>query len=108
MVVEAEMEDPITGLATPVSARVFCHVCQMWLNGPTQWDGHKVGKKHRKSLRAQGSDRGHSHCTLAACAKSVLKPTPGNPFFRPGALRKPGHHKVLPHGRYLNGWYSAP
>ena len=26
----------------------------MWLNGPTQWEDHKIGKKHRKNLRRRG------------------------------------------------------
>ena len=23
----------------------------MWLNGPTQWEDHKIGKKHRKNVK---------------------------------------------------------
>ena len=30
---------------------VYCKYCDMWLNGPTQWEVHKQGKKHRKSTR---------------------------------------------------------
>ena len=29
---------------------VYCPDCQMWLNGPTQWQRHKTGKKHRKHV----------------------------------------------------------
>ena len=29
-------------------AETYCEVCDMWLNGPTQWQDHKLGKKHRK------------------------------------------------------------
>ena len=27
---------------------VYCEDCEMWLNGPTQWEDHKIGKKHKK------------------------------------------------------------
>ena len=30
----------------------YCPACQMWLNGPTQWTDHLIGKKHRKHTRA--------------------------------------------------------
>ncbi|CAL1151589.1 unnamed protein product [Cladocopium goreaui] len=30
----------------------------MWLNGPTQWADHEIGKKHRKAVhRQQASNR---------------------------------------------------
>ena len=27
---------------------VYCETCDIWLNGSTQWERHKRGKKHRK------------------------------------------------------------
>ena len=30
---------------------IYCYDCQKWLNGPTQYDDHKFGKKHKKNLR---------------------------------------------------------
>ena len=30
---------------------VYCLDCEMWLNGPTQWEDHKWGKKHKKNLQ---------------------------------------------------------
>ena len=35
---------------TPESSEgaVYCEDCEMWLNGPTQWEDHKIGKKHKK------------------------------------------------------------
>ena len=30
---------------------VYCEVCEMWLNGPTQWEDHKIGKKHNVCLK---------------------------------------------------------
>ena len=29
---------------------VYCPDCQMWLNGPTQWQDHRIGKKHRTNV----------------------------------------------------------
>ena len=33
------------------SDAVYCAGCDMWLNGPTQWEDHKRGKKHRKKRK---------------------------------------------------------
>jgi len=30
---------------------IFCPTCEMWLNGPTQWEDHRIGKKHLKNTR---------------------------------------------------------
>jgi hypothetical protein len=30
---------------------IYCWYCEMWLNGPTQWADHEIGKKHRKAVR---------------------------------------------------------
>jgi hypothetical protein len=30
---------------------IWCDVCQMYLNGPTQWVDHLIGKKHKRSCR---------------------------------------------------------
>ena len=32
---------------------VYCDTCEMWLNGITQWEDHKIGKKHRKNLKGK-------------------------------------------------------
>ena len=29
----------------------FCHCCAMWFAGPSQWEDHKIGTKHRTNLR---------------------------------------------------------
>ena len=36
---------------TPSTQAVQCLICDMWLNGPTQFEDHRIGKKHRKNLR---------------------------------------------------------
>ena len=33
-------------------AEMYCEVCEMWLNGPIQWENHQIGKKHKKHLNA--------------------------------------------------------
>ena len=30
---------------------IYCECCEMWLNGPSQYDDHKIGKRHKKKLR---------------------------------------------------------
>ena len=30
-----------------------CAICNVWLNGQTQWQDHLVGKKHKKTLRTE-------------------------------------------------------
>jgi hypothetical protein len=30
---------------------IWCTNCEMWLNGPAQWEDHKIGKKHKKNVR---------------------------------------------------------
>ena len=32
---------------------VYCDICESWLNGPTQWEDHRIGKKHKKNLKRQ-------------------------------------------------------
>lgn len=29
---------------------MYCRQCEMWLNGPTQWWDHVIGKKHQKAV----------------------------------------------------------
>lgn len=51
-------EDPQAKTQTEQDGAIFCEHCQMWLNGPTQWADHEIGKKHRKAVhRQQASNR---------------------------------------------------
>ena len=34
----------------------YCKICEMWLNGPTQYEDHKIGKKHKKNARGPRAD----------------------------------------------------
>ena len=42
----------------------YCEDCEMWLNGPTQWEDHKIGKKHKKNVKKGGANE-TSTATLA-------------------------------------------
>ena len=44
---------------------VYCEECDMWLNGPTQWEDHKVGKKHKKNMKKTSAGVGGSQQTAA-------------------------------------------
>ena len=33
----------------PQNGALYCEVYEMWLNGPTHWEEHKIGKKHAKN-----------------------------------------------------------
>ena len=37
--------------STAESLMSYCDCCDMWLNGPTQYEDHNLGKKHRKNNR---------------------------------------------------------
>ena len=39
------------GNVSSETGAVYCEFCEMWLNGPTQWEDHKIGKKHKKHVR---------------------------------------------------------
>jgi len=49
MMVASEIPKEVDG----DSAEVWCPICEMWLNGPCQWEDHKIGKKHKKNDRKQ-------------------------------------------------------
>ena len=39
---------------------VYCDICKMWLNGPTQWEDHRIGRKHKKNCIRQ--ENPHPEC----------------------------------------------
>ena len=41
---------------TEGEAAIYCKVCDMWLNGPTQRADHEIGRKHRKAARRAAGD----------------------------------------------------
>ena len=30
---------------------IYCEICELWLNGATQWENHTIRKKHKKNLK---------------------------------------------------------
>jgi len=71
-----DLESPDLQQETPESKEgaVYCEDCEMWLNGPTQWEDHKIGKKHKKNLA-----RTHPMTKTKAKCKPHSKPPPGPP-----------------------------
>ena len=50
---------------------VYCKECQTWLNGPRQFEDHKIGKKHRKNVqKAKISNQGNSGSVSQSLATS--------------------------------------
>ena len=37
------------GKRRKIQEGIYCPDCEMLLNGPTQWEDHKIGKKHKKN-----------------------------------------------------------
>ena len=37
------------GTPESLEGAVYCEGCEMWLSGATQWEDHKIGKKHKKN-----------------------------------------------------------
>jgi len=50
---------------------VYCKTCQIWLNGPRQFEDHERGKKHRNKLT--GSSSSNDKAAYVAQAKRVSK-----------------------------------
>ena len=53
-----------SGAGAPESGDArYCEDCEMWLNGPTQWEDHKIGKKHKTNVKKGGANKsaGTSH-----------------------------------------------
>ena len=40
---------PLAPVAIDPEEPVYCPLCAMWLNGPTQMTHHEIGKKHKKN-----------------------------------------------------------
>ena len=60
---EVEVQDALSR-ARPTDSGIYCEYCDRCLNGPTQYEDHKRGKKHRKNYRAsQGKQRSASEKT---------------------------------------------
>ena len=59
---------------------LWCKDCQMWINGPGQWEDHRGGKKHRKNARKNARVKicsGQPIQRLFMCALCGAHPTIG-------------------------------
>ena len=51
--------EPVVQLpASTKDQSIYCELCDMWLNGPTQWMDHRIGKRHRRNTKHSGPHRG--------------------------------------------------
>ena len=50
----SEKRSDVASERSEAANAVKCQLCDMWLNGPEQWEDHRIGKKHRKHLRHAG------------------------------------------------------
>ena len=74
MMVEVDSDDGVSNEKAAAEAgpttegddgAVWCKDCEMWLNGPTQMDEHKIGKKHKKKVRRIKAAEPSSSCYKA-------------------------------------------
>ena len=49
---QVPLQDPPgdQGNVSSETGAVYCEFCEMYLNGPTQWEDHKIGKNHKKNI----------------------------------------------------------
>jgi len=50
---DAQAQNAGTTEGESAMTAVYCKACQTWLNGPRQWNDHRIGKKHRKNEAKQ-------------------------------------------------------
>ncbi len=77
---------------------VYCPDCEMWLNGPTQWEDHKIGKKHKKNKRL-AQTRG----VAVPCAKAAALPKQAATNVKGGHRWRGGCHQVAAQGQLSQG-----
>ena len=96
-------------LLSAMDDAIWCGPCEMWLNGPTQYEDHLIGKKHRKRLksmkqppstRPRDKGNGAPPGTAASCRDAVAQYTLA--VYR-RALFKAGEYTPASQ----NGWQSS-
>ena len=55
---------------------VYCKECETWLNGPRQWEDHKIGKKHRKNVQKARRGAAASSNDVPAVQAEETNPRP--------------------------------
>jgi hypothetical protein len=98
---------------------VFCPDCEIKLNGPTQWEDHKIGKRHKKNVKknlssgqatcCDPSDGGHSGGKAAPPLNPSLRalqymwPTGPDAFHHQVAHRVPTFSPEMEHYPWTPG-----
>ena len=62
----SSLDTQVDNVDPPGSRHAFCPTCQKWLNGPTQWEDHRIGKKHLKNTRRAGRAQAETVAPAAA------------------------------------------
>ena len=82
---------------------IHCPFCDMWLNGPTQWEDHKIGKKHTKNInRSKAGQKSKAKAKAKAKAKDgkdTVGEDAGDPS-SPGADPNANQHHPCAHYPY--------
>ena len=60
-----ELEEELEEEAVVGNEAVYCEVCSFWLNGPTEWEDHQIGRFHKRSIR---KSKRHQSITIARAA----------------------------------------
>ena len=68
---DAQAQKAGTAEGESAMTAVYCKACQTWLNGPRQWNDHRIGKKHRKNEAKQR--REGSGSLDASCSKNLAQ-----------------------------------
>ena len=68
---DAQAQNAGTTEGESAMTAVYCKACQTWLNGPRQWNDHRIGKKHRKAEAKQ--HREGSGSLAASCSKDLAQ-----------------------------------
>ena len=81
---------------------VYCKHCEMWLNGPTQWEDHKIGKKHKKNVRQKDP---HPRCwsSCNGVENAPYEPSMGEYFPEEGLLSSGAAAEPIQSARMVEG-----
>ena len=62
--------------ATEHDGAIYCRACDKWMNGPTQWADHEIGKRHRKAFRKKMEEDPPSDSQALSRAGESVKKVP--------------------------------
>ena len=56
-----------------IGKAILCEGCDMWLNGPTQWEARVIGRKHKENRKKVLLMLGQTHAEEAPTSKPAQK-----------------------------------